>query len=229
MKAENIYKSYGNNKILDDVSYEIERGQTKVIIGPSGSGKSTFLRCLSLLTKPDNGRIWLEDQEITDSSIDIDKVREKIGFVFQHFALFNHLNALRNVSLGLEVVKGQKREIARENALKELKIVGLEEHVYKYPAELSGGQKQRVAIARAIINNPNLLIADEPTGNLDPDTSWDIMRLLRRINERGTTILMATHDKDIVDIMRKRVIALKEGNLIRDELKGVYDHEIKID
>lgn len=214
LKAENIQKSYGNNKILKEISYEIERGQTKVIIGPSGSGKSTFLRCLSLLTKPDNGRIWLEGKEITSSSIDINKVREKIGFVFQHFALFNHLNALKNVSIGLEVVKGMKKDEARENAMRELRIVGLEEHIHKYPAELSGGQKQRVAIARAHAMNPVIMLYDEPTSALDPELIGEVLAVMRNLAAEKVTSIVVTHEIGFARAVADEIAFLADGKII---------------
>lgn len=147
LKAENIHKSYSGKSVLNGISFEVRRGETKIICGPSGSGKSTVLRCLNLLTRPDEGHVWLEGTEVTSASTDINKIRQKIGFVFQEFNLFNHFNALRNVSIGLEKVKGVKKDEAKKIALEQLARVGLQEHAHKYPAELSGGQKQRVAIA----------------------------------------------------------------------------------
>jgi len=214
LKAENIHKSYGNNEILKEISYEIERGQTKVIMGPSGSGKSTFLRCLSLLSKPDNGRIWLEGKEITGSSVDIDKVREKIGFVFQHFALFNHLNALRNVCIGLEVVKGMKKDEAREVAMRELRIVGLEEHAHKYPAELSGGQKQRVAIARAHAMNPVIMLYDEPTSALDPELIGEVLDVMRNLASEKVTSIVVTHEIGFARAVADEIAFLADGKII---------------
>jgi len=214
LKAENIQKSYGNNEILKEISYEIERGQTKVIMGPSGSGKSTFLRCLSLLSKPDNGRIWLEGKEITGSSVDIDKVREKIGFVFQHFALFNHLNALRNVCIGLEVVKGMKKDEAREIAMRELRIVGLEEHAHKYPAELSGGQKQRVAIARAHAMNPVIMLYDEPTSALDPELIGEVLDVMRNLASEKVTSIVVTHEIGFARAVADEIAFLADGKII---------------
>lgn len=214
LKAENIHKSYGNNEILKEISYEIERGQTKVIMGPSGSGKSTFLRCLSLLSKPDDGRIWLEGKEITGASIDIDKVREKIGFVFQHFALFNHLTALRNVSIGLEVVKGMKKDEAREVAMRELRIVGLEEHTHKYPAELSGGQKQRVAIARAHAMNPVIMLYDEPTSALDPELIGEVLEVMRNLASEKVTSIVVTHEIGFARAVADEIAFLADGKII---------------
>ena len=168
LRVEDVQKSFAGQKVLDGVSFEINRGQIKVICGPSGSGKSTLLRCLNLLTRPDKGRVWLEGQEITNGNNDVNKVRQKIGFVFQEFNLFNHLTALRNVSIALEIVRKMEKKEAREIAIKELERVNLSEESHKYPAQLSGGQKQRVAIARALAMNPVIMFYDEPTSALDP-------------------------------------------------------------
>ncbi|MGA8856470.1 MAG: ATP-binding cassette domain-containing protein, partial [Candidatus Bathyarchaeia archaeon] len=168
LKVEGLQKSFAGNKILDGVSFEIDRGQIKVICGPSGSGKSTLLRCLNLLTMPDKGRVWLEGREITNEKSNVNSVRQRIGFVFQEFNLFNHLTALKNVSIALEIVKKMSKDEAKDLALKELEKVNLANDAHKYPAELSGGQKQRVAIARALAMNPVIMFYDEPTSALDP-------------------------------------------------------------
>ena len=156
LKVENVHKTYGKNTVLAGVSFTMEKGETKVIIGPSGTGKSTLLRCINQLSPPEKGKVWLEDIEITDPKTDINHIRQKIGFVFQDFNLFNHLTSLKNVSIGLEKVKGIEKTEAEKIALKELKRVGLKDKAEQYPAELSGGQKQRVGIARALAMNPTV-------------------------------------------------------------------------
>jgi polar amino acid transport system ATP-binding protein len=162
LEVKNIHKRYGKTIVLDGVSFSMGKGETKVIIGPSGTGKSTLLRCINQLSPPDKGRVWLEEIEITDKKTDINQIRQKIGFVFQEFNLFNHLSALKNVSIGLEKVKNIDKEKAKKIALEELERVGLKNQADQYPAQLSGGQKQRVGIARALAMNPLIILFDEP-------------------------------------------------------------------
>lgn len=175
LRVEDIYKKYGNVEVLKGVSFEIKRGETKVIIGPSGSGKSTLLRCINQLTIPDKGRIWLENEEVTHTRKNINQFRQKIGMVFQDFNLFDHLNALRNVEIGLIKVKGMGKDNARQKAIEGLKQVGLEEQAYLYPAQLSGGQKQRVSIARTLAMDPSVILFDEPTSALDPELIGEVL------------------------------------------------------
>src|SRR6056297_2856756 len=158
LEIKNIHKKYGSNEILKGVTFSLERGETKVIIGPSGTGKSTLLRCINQLHPPDKGEVWLDGEEITNKNININRIRQKIGFVFQDFNLFNHLSALHNVSIGLEKVKKMEKEEAKKRALTELRRVGLEDQANQYPAELSGGQKQRVGIARALAMDPMIIL-----------------------------------------------------------------------
>lgn len=214
LKAENIHKSYGNNEVLRGISFEVRRGEIKVICGPSGSGKSTLLRCLNLLTKPDKGRVWLEGEEITNPATDISKVRQKIGFVFQEFNLFNHLTALRNVSIGLEVVKGMKKDEARKVALRELRRVGLEEHAHKYPAELSGGQKQRVAIARALAMNPVIMFYDEPTSALDPELIGEVLDVMKQLAREKITSLVVTHEMGFAQSVADEIMFMTNGKIL---------------
>jgi len=214
LKVENIHKTYGNNEVLRGVSFEVKRGETMIICGPSGSGKSTLLRCLNLLTKPDKGRVWLEGTEITDPSTDINKMRQKIGFVFQEFNLFNHLTALQNVSIGLEKVKGMKKDEARKIALSELRRVGLEEHANKYPAELSGGQKQRVAIARALAMNPVIMFYDEPTSALDPQLIGEVLAVMKKLSEQKMTSLVVTHEMGFALSAGDEMLFMKDGKIL---------------
>jgi len=214
LKVEDIHKSYGDNPVLKGVSFEVKRGEIKVVCGPSGSGKSTLLRCLNLLTKPDKGRVWLEGEEVTNPSTDISKIRQKIGFVFQEFNLFNHLTALRNVSIGLEVVKGMSKEEARKIALEELRRVGLEEHTHKYPAELSGGQKQRVAIARALAMNPVIMFYDEPTSALDPELIGEVLDVMKQLAKEKMTSLVVTHEMGFAQSVADEIMFMSNGKIL---------------
>jgi polar amino acid transport system ATP-binding protein len=214
LKVENIHKRYGNNEVLKGVSFEVRKGEIKVLCGPSGSGKSTLLRCLNLLTKPDEGHVWLEDKEITNPATDVSKVRQKIGFVFQEFNLFNHLTALRNVSIGLEVVKGMKKDEARKIALEELRRVGLEEHAHKYPGELSGGQKQRVAIARALAMNPLIMFYDEPTSALDPELIGEVLDVMKQLAKEKMTSLVVTHEMGFAQSAADEIMFMTNGKIL---------------
>jgi len=214
MKAENIHKTFGDNAVLKGVSFEIYRGEIKILCGPSGSGKSTLLRCLNLLTQPDQGHVWLEGEEITTPTMDINQARQKIGFVFQEFNLFNHLPAVKNVSIGLEIVKGMEKDEAIECALKELQRVGLEEHVNKYPAELSGGQKQRVAIARAHAMSPIIMFYDEPTSALDPQLIGEVLDVMKQLAQEKLTSLVVTHEMGFAQSVGDEMIYMADGKII---------------
>ena len=214
LKVENIYKSYGNDKVLEGVSFEVKGGETKILCGPSGCGKSTLLRCLNLLTRSDKGRVWLEGTEITNPSTDINKMRQKIGFVFQEFNLFSHLTALRNVSISLEKVKGMKKDEAKKTALRELRRVGVEEHVNKYPAQLSGGQKQRVAIARALAMNPVIIFYDEPTSALDPQLIGEVLQLMKKLAEEKITSLVVTHEMGFAMSAGDEMMFMSDGKIL---------------
>lgn len=230
LKVEDLHKSYADVKVLNGVSFEIDRGQIKVVCGPSGSGKSTLLRCLNLLTNPDKGRVWLEGQEITDRISDVNKVRQKIGFVFQEFNLFNHLTALRNVSIALEIVKKMKKEEARDLALKELKRVNLQEDAHKYPAELSGGQKQRVAIARALAMNPVIMFYDEPTSALDPHLIGEVLDVMKKLAQEKLTSLVVTHEIGFARSVADEIMFMGDGTILErgqpNELIENPKHEI---
>lgn len=219
---DNVTKSYGTNIGIQDVSIKINKGDFCFLVGPSGAGKSTFIKLILKEIDSDKGSIKLNGMEITKlSNREIPKLRRGIGIVFQDFRLLPKKTVFENVAFAMEIIHTSQRSIRRQ-VPQVLSLVGISSKASKYPHELSAGEQQRVAIARAIVNNPTVLIADEPTGNLDPDTAWEIMRLLEQINLRGTTILMVTHAKDIVDKMGKRVIAIDKGRVVRDDASGSY-------
>ena len=226
IEFNNVSKIYNNNvKALSDVSVKIDSGDFVFLVGPSGSGKSTFIKMLLKEIEPTIGNITVADKKLSEIKRNqIPYYRRKIGMVFQDFRLIPTLNVYENVAFAMRVVEASQKEI-RKRVPMVLSLVGLS-HKYKmFPNELSGGEQQRVSLARAIVNNPSVLIADEPTGNLDPDTAKEIMELLEDINKSGTTIVMATHAKDIVDNMKKRVIAIEKGSIVRDDRKGMYENE----
>ncbi len=195
LKVEDIHKSYGKVQVLKGVSFELRKGETKVIAGPSGAGKSTLLRCINQLTKPDKGRVWLEGVELTDPKVDINKMRAKIGFVFQHFNLFAHLTALENVMIGpVKVLKVSKDEARRRAEEALLKVHITEDLWNKYPAQLSGGQQQRVAIARALAMNPTVILYDEPTSALDPELVGEVLQVMKELSRQKVTSLVVTHE-----------------------------------
>ena len=220
-----VNKHFGSNHVINNVNLDIHQGEVVVVCGPSGSGKSTLIRTVNQLEKIESGEIWVDGVNVADSKTDLNKIRTEVGFVFQHFNLYPHLTVLENITLSPIKVKNMDVAAAEKLAMELLDKVGLAHKKDAYPTELSGGQRQRVAIARAIVNDPALIIADEPTGNLDPETSWEIMDIFRRINDAGATIVMATHDKNIVDTMKRRVIAIESGRIVRDEVKGGYGYE----
>ncbi len=219
-----VSKSYktSTRPALEDVSIDIEKGEFAFLIGPSGSGKSTFLRLLLREDMPTTGQIQVAGKDLVRlRKAKVPAHRRRLGCVFQDFRLLANKTVEQNVGFALEVI-GRPRAAIRKIVPEVLELVGLEGKARRLPHELSGGEQQRVAIARAFVNRPLLLLADEPTGNLDPDTSADIMLLLERINRTGTTVVMATHDNNIVDSMRRRVIELQLGKVVRDESRGVY-------
>ena len=214
LKVEDLEKGYYDKKVLNGVSFEIDKGQIKVICGSSGSGKSTLLRCLNLLTQPDKGRIWLEGEEITKELDDVNRVRQKIGFVFQEFNLFNHLTALRNVSIALQVVKKMGKDDARDLAMKELERVNLGNEAHKYPAELSGGQKQRVAIARALAMNPIIMFYDEPTSALDPHLIGEVLDVMKKLAQEKLTSLVVTHEIGFARTVADEILFMGNGKIL---------------
>jgi cell division transport system ATP-binding protein len=220
-----ISKIYGKRKkivALDDVSFEIKKGEFVSIVGPSGAGKSTIVRLLICEEKPTAGKITVGGYDITKlNEAEIPYYRRKIGVVFQDFKLLPQKTVAENVAYALEVCGYPDAEI-RHRVPKILEMVGLAERSKNLPDELSGGEKQRTSMARALVHGPRLLIADEPTGNLDPKTSWEIVELLTKINDRGTIVILATHDKEIVNALGKRVITIKNGQLVSDEERGRY-------
>lgn len=227
IEFKNVSKVYDNNvTALKDVDVRIERGEFVFLVGPSGAGKSTFIKMLLKEVEPTSGSIIVNDEtDITKlKRRHVPFYRRKIGVVFQDFRLIQSLNVYENVAFAMRVIEAPHKEI-RKRVPMMLSLVGLSNKYKSFPHELSGGEQQRVALARAIVNNPAILIADEPTGNLDPDTANGIMEILNDINRAGTTILMATHAKDIVDIMKKRVIAMEKGTIARDEQRGLYGYE----
>jgi cell division transport system ATP-binding protein len=224
IKLEHVTKTYkGNVVALDDANLEILKGEFVFLVGASGSGKSTFIRLLNREEVPEKGTIYVAGKDIADlSQWKVPFLRRNIGCVFQDFKLLSNKTVSENVAFALEVI-GRPRTVVKTQVPAILDLVGLGNKGERFPHELSGGEQQRVSIARAFVNRPLILLADEPTGNLDPATSVGIMRLLDRINKTGTTVVMATHDRGIVDTMRRRVIELDRGSIVRDQVRGVYE------
>src|SRR5208282_3238564 len=223
IKFQNVTKTYkGSTVALDDCTVEIEKGEFVFLVGPSGSGKTTFIRLLLREEMPDSGRIWEAGKEIGHlPKWRIPYLRRNIGCVFQDFRLLPNKTVFENVAFALDVI-GRPKHVVAQQVPQVLDLVGLSKKRDNLPGELSGGEQQRVAVARAFVNRPLILLADEPTGNLDPSTSQGIMQLLDRINRTGTTVVVATHDAALVDWMRRRVIELDHGVLVRDQARGVY-------
>jgi cell division transport system ATP-binding protein len=227
IRFENVTKAYNSSKrpALDAIDVDVEKGEFVFLVGASGSGKSTFLRLILREARPTRGRVYVAGKEINRlAGWKIPGLRRQIGTVFQDFRLLPNKTVIENVAFALQVI-GKPRRVIERVVPETLELVGLGGKGDRMPDELSGGEQQRVAVARAFVNRPMILIADEPTGNLDPTTSVGIMKLLDRINRTGTTVLMATHDSGIVDQMRKRVIELDAGRVIRDQSRGVYGYQ----
>jgi len=224
IEFKNVTKRYDNKVMaLDNITVRIESGEFVFLVGASGAGKSTFVKMLLKEIDPTSGEVVVGNKNLKGvTKKDVPYYRRKIGMVFQDYRLIPTLNVYENVAFAMRVIDATPKEIRRRVPMV-LALVGLSDRSRSFPNELSGGEQQRVSLARAIANNPTLLIADEPTGNLDPETSKDIMRLLMDINKAGTTILMATHAKEIVDNSKRRVIALEKGKIVRDEKKGRYE------
>jgi cell division transport system ATP-binding protein len=223
ISVQNVSKTYKNDvTALDDVTVDIEKGEFVFIVGQSGSGKSTFIRLLLKEEEASRGDIYVAGKNLAKlSPWKVPYLRRNIGTVFQDFKLLQDKTVFENVGFALEVI-GKPRHVIDQRVPEILELVGLGDKLNNYPDELSGGEQQRVSIARACVNRPLVLLADEPTGNLDPGTSVEIMRLLDRVNRIGTTVVMATHDQAIVDAMRRRVIELDAGKVVRDQARGVY-------
>lgn len=226
IEFKNVSKKYGTGTVaVDNANFTIEKGEFAFLIGNSGCGKSTIIKMMLKEEEPSAGNIFINGRDITKiKPSKVPYLRRSMGIVFQDFRLLPDKTVYENVAFAMYVVRASQKHIKRQVPMV-LSLVGLSQKAKMYPNELSGGEQQRVALARAIVNNPSMLIADEPTGNLDPNTAWDIMELLNDINLRGTTVVVATHAKDIVDKMNRRVIRIEHGNIVRDE-KGGYDGEI---
>ena len=225
IKFKRVSKVYqGNIYALDDVTVDIEKKEFVFIVGPSGSGKSTFIKLMLKEEDPTNGQIYIADTNLADiKKWKVPYLRRKVGCVFQDYKLLPQKTIYENVSYALEVT-GRPRRVIESYVPEVLRLVGLSHKLDSYPDELSGGEQQRVSIARAFVNRPPILLADEPTGNLDPSMSTGIVKLLERINSTGTTVIMATHDQDIVNTFKKRVVELRDGKVIRDQVRGVYGY-----
>ena len=227
IEFRNVNKTYNTGTVaLHNANFKIEKGEFAFLVGSSGSGKSTLIKLILKEEEPTLGNIIINGKDTTFlKKSKIPYLRRSIGVVFQDFRLLPDKTVYDNVAYAMYIVRATPKHIRRQVPLM-LSLVGLSGKAKMYPNELSGGEQQRVALARALVNNPSMIIADEPTGNLDPDTAWDNMMLLNEINMRGTTVIVATHAKDIVDRMKKRVIQIDKGNIVRDDKKGGYDSEI---
>ncbi|MBQ1891710.1 MAG: cell division ATP-binding protein FtsE [Firmicutes bacterium] len=222
---KHVTKEYGDTVALEDATIHIDQGDFVFLVGPTGAGKSTFIKLISKELEPDSGEIIVAGKELSKmSNREIPIHRRDIGMVFQDFKLLDNKTVFENVAFAMEIVHCSRRTINRQ-VPQMLSVMGIEDKANNFPQELSAGEQQRVAIARAIINNPRILIADEPTGNLDPDTAWEIMELINTINRRGTTVVMVTHAKDIVNRMGKRVVAIDRGRIVRDNRGGEYGYD----
>ncbi|MBP2646290.1 MAG: cell division ATP-binding protein FtsE [Firmicutes bacterium] len=221
-----VSKVYSKGCIaLSDVSVEIQKGDFVFVVGPSGAGKSTFIKMLFREVIPSSGQLFVNGHDVGEMAMaEVPYLRRRLGIVFQDYRLLPNKTVYDNIAFAMEVIEASRRE-SQKRVNHVLDLVGLRNKAYTYPTQLSGGEQQRVAIARAIVNKPQMVIADEPTGNLDPDTSWEIMKIFETINKGGTTIVMATHDKPVVDAMKKRVIAIEKGCIVRDQAKGAYGYE----
>lgn len=221
-----VSKVYDNGIVaLNNISLRIEKGEFVFLIGPSGAGKSTFLKMIFREEKPTSGQVFIDSRDITPlRRHEVPYLRRNIGVVFQDFKLLNDRTVGENVGFTLQVM-GVNPSLINNQVTKVLDQVGLSTKKRMYPTQLSGGEKQRVCIARAIVNNPAILVTDEPTGNLDPYISWEIMKLMIDINSKGTSVVFATHNKELVDRMRKRVLVLKDGRLVKDEQRGSFDYD----
>lgn len=227
IEMKDVWKTYPNGVMaLNGIDIYIDKGEFVYVVGPSGAGKSTFIKCMYREEKPTKGSILIQGTDLAKlRERGIPKMRRKIGVVFQDFKLLPKLTVYENVAFALEVIE-ESPKVIRQRVMEVLDLVRLKNKARSFPDELSGGEQQRVSIARSIVNHPPVIIADEPTGNLDPETAWEIMDIFKEINERGTTVVMATHNKDIVNSFKKRVIAVEGGRIVRDEQKGEYGYEI---
>lgn len=221
-----VWKTYPNGgQALNGISVKVDQSEFVYVVGPSGAGKSTFMKLIYREERPTKGTIFVNGFNLEKlKQRKIPFVRRNIGVIFQDYRLLPKLTVFENVAFAMEVIEAPKK-IIKKRTLEVLELVNLKDKIHSLPTQLSGGEQQRVAIARAIVNNPSVIIADEPTGNLDPETSWGIMKLMEEINFRGTTIVMATHNREIVNSMRKRVLAIEGGRIVRDQVRGDYGYE----
>lgn len=226
IEMQDVWKTYPDGThAVRGITLKVDRNEFVYIVGPSGAGKSTFMKMVYREERPTKGQIFVNGVNLVSlKQRKLPYVRRHIGVIFQDFRLLPKLTIFENIAFAMEVIESPKRLI-KKRTMEVLELVRLKDKAGSYPSQLSGGEQQRIAIARAIVNNPAVIIADEPTGNLDPDTSWGIMKLLEEINYRGTTIMMATHNKEMVNTFRKRVIAIEKGMVVRDELRGEYGYE----
>ncbi len=216
VSVKGLKKTFGENEVLKGIDYEIAKGDKIVVIGPSGSGKSTFLRCLNLLETPTEGEIWFDGQLITDKKADINEIRKHMGMVFQHFNLFNNLTIQKNITLAPVKLKIMSKEEANENALRLLKMVGLEDKADAYPSSLSGGQKQRAAIVRSLAMNPKVMLFDEPTSALDPEMVGEVLQVMKDLAANGMTMIVVTHEMGFAREVASRVVFIDQG-VIQEE------------
>lgn len=216
IKVENLTKSFGELEVLKGINQEIKDGEVVVVIGPSGSGKSTFLRCLNLLEEPTSGKIFVDDEEITSKDIDINKVREEMGMVFQSFNLFNNLNIIDNITLAPTLVKKMEKEEAEKKAMELLERVGLPDKRDSYPKSLSGGQKQRIAIARALAMNPKVMLFDEPTSALDPEMVGEVLDIMKDLAREGMTMVVVTHEMGFAREVGDRILFMDGGYIVEE-------------
>jgi ABC-type polar amino acid transport system ATPase subunit len=214
VRIENVTLSFGSHTVLHDISLAVPSSVTTCIIGPSGSGKSTLLRCINLLEEPQSGRIWIGNDEITGPAINVDKVRMRVGMVFQHFNIFGHLNVLDNVTLALRKVRGMNRDAAEQRALQQLKSVGLDGLELRRPADMSGGQRQRVAIARALAMDPEIMLFDEATSALDPELVKGVLELMTNLAKSGMTMVVVTHEMRFAREVADQVVFMDQGRIV---------------
>lgn len=216
IRVEGLKKSFGSNEVLKGIDYEIKKGEKIVVIGPSGSGKSTFLRCLNLLEQPTQGKIWFEDQLITDPKAKLDKIREHMGMVFQQFNLFNNLTILKNITLAPVRLKLMSKEEANEKAFQLLDRIGLRDKADAYPSQLSGGQKQRIAIIRALAMSPKVMLFDEPTSALDPEMVGEVLAVMKELAESGMTMFVVTHEMGFAREVGTKVLFMDDGQILEE-------------
>ncbi len=214
IRVSNLHKSFGKNDVLKGINEHIKKGEVVVVIGPSGSGKSTFLRCLNLLEEPTSGKIIFEDNDITDKKVDINKIREKMGMVFQHFNLFPHKTVLENLTIAPIKVKGLSKAEAEKKAMELLERVGLSNKAKAYPSSLSGGQKQRIAIARALAMEPDVMLFDEPTSALDPEMVGEVLNVMKDLAKEGMTMVVVTHEMGFAREVGDRILFMDNGNIV---------------